>query len=625
MFVNRAELLSTGETVEDHRKWQQEEATILERDKSNTDRKNGGLFKGVFKQWARGGPHHVFRDAQDGVDRCPECHWELNDGICEQCGMLYGSDGEAHSLDFDDDDWDDESEISQISALARSHDSSLEGGSATGDDRSRQLSLSSDDDISLDTDGHSLHGFGDTRAGSVRIGRIAARELLRQPFNRRGYTPSMLSDMATAEDEDRSLDDDEDRESDEETGSLDDFVVGDEELEDDNQPLSTYSSPSRFNFDAHGLAQDTNAHSRGGRNGQDSDPVPNLVLTEAALRSMDSETNSETEEGPISNRRRRRRAQILSDDSENDLANQTQINEDAHRAIEVVRNGWSPLHQSDEGQSRTSENHRVTQSTSDSDSAPPPPRNRKRRPVINDLSSDDDTDPALNGHIPRQRRRRSSSASTTIGRHSPQPSSMASSSDNSNRQATAPLPQASSTRLRNLGGVPRPSARGHPLVQLASDNTRGSLGEGSWPSVTRPRPSRPGTAQFSPRNQAPILASRSPASPRGIRPLVSPGSFRVEVPQIATSRRISLSTALNRRRQAKPTHQRPNSTLFSGSLEQSSRFPSTRTNSFVPSSVPDESYHTDGFLIPQESTPRTSRSPATHIYGYPVFPSSMGV
>ncbi len=67
-FVNTAALLPAGETTEDHRKPQKEEAELVEKDKAGHVG-GGGLFNGRFHGLAR--YRAPIRDALDGVDRCP--------------------------------------------------------------------------------------------------------------------------------------------------------------------------------------------------------------------------------------------------------------------------------------------------------------------------------------------------------------------------------------------------------------------------------------------------------------------------------------------------------------------------------------------------------------------------
>ncbi|KAF1997974.1 hypothetical protein P154DRAFT_555443 [Amniculicola lignicola CBS 123094] len=96
VFLSRAELLPPGETLEQHLTWQKEEADTVQQDKDNKDPRLGGLFKGCFRASTRpnNGPLRPFRDVEDGVDRCPMCSWELEDGECTQCGLIFDDNGE---------------------------------------------------------------------------------------------------------------------------------------------------------------------------------------------------------------------------------------------------------------------------------------------------------------------------------------------------------------------------------------------------------------------------------------------------------------------------------------------------------------------------------------------------
>jgi hypothetical protein len=98
VFIVRLELLPPGETLDEHKKWQKEEADAVQADKDNTDPRTGGLFKGCFRAHplqGRGPSLQVLRDQEDGVDRCPVCTWELEDGGCQQCGLIFDESGEV--------------------------------------------------------------------------------------------------------------------------------------------------------------------------------------------------------------------------------------------------------------------------------------------------------------------------------------------------------------------------------------------------------------------------------------------------------------------------------------------------------------------------------------------------
>ncbi|KAL8695487.1 MAG: hypothetical protein Q9218_000065 [Villophora microphyllina] len=92
LFVNTAALLPDGETTQDHKKCQREEAENVERDKASPR----GLFDGRFKPSAYRPP---IRDDPDGVDRCPMCTWELEAGMCNSCGYTT-----LNHIPFGDDD-----------------------------------------------------------------------------------------------------------------------------------------------------------------------------------------------------------------------------------------------------------------------------------------------------------------------------------------------------------------------------------------------------------------------------------------------------------------------------------------------------------------------------------------
>lgn len=88
IFISRAQLLPAGETIEDHKRWQKDEADVVEKDKKNTSQR-GGLFAGRFKRF-RHDDASVIRDVEDGVDRCPMCAWELTeDGRCTSCAFEF--------------------------------------------------------------------------------------------------------------------------------------------------------------------------------------------------------------------------------------------------------------------------------------------------------------------------------------------------------------------------------------------------------------------------------------------------------------------------------------------------------------------------------------------------------
>jgi hypothetical protein len=146
VFVGRSELLPQGETTDQHRTWQQEEARSVENDKTNTHTVHGGLFRGAFKPGRLlhspihlhriraellGRPAAPIRDVEDGVDRCPRCTWELEDGVCLNCG--YGHDEEANFSD-----------ISEDSDITEDLDADLDEGFDTETEMEREMELQQD-------------------------------------------------------------------------------------------------------------------------------------------------------------------------------------------------------------------------------------------------------------------------------------------------------------------------------------------------------------------------------------------------------------------------------------------------------------------------------------------------
>lgn len=90
LFINRAELLPEDESIAEHVKDLNEESDLLSKDK-----KSAGLFQGRFKSPLHATFHHgVIHDFEDGVQRCPHCAWELEEGQCNRCGWTI--------RDFDD-------------------------------------------------------------------------------------------------------------------------------------------------------------------------------------------------------------------------------------------------------------------------------------------------------------------------------------------------------------------------------------------------------------------------------------------------------------------------------------------------------------------------------------------
>lgn len=200
IFVGRTQLLPNGETSEEHHTMAKAEAETVAKDKANTDQRNGGLFKGCFKR------HNIHQlplhDPGDGVDRCPRCHWEIEDGYCNQCGVPVG-DGFS---DFDDDmSSDEEAELDHDlhDQLVAMHPGSEDDFAAHYDDF--EVGRSSDEESEMD-EGAFHAAFG---AAPARVRMFAGRHV-------RGDTPRDTA-LSSESENDSSDDDEHDR-------SLDGFI-----------------------------------------------------------------------------------------------------------------------------------------------------------------------------------------------------------------------------------------------------------------------------------------------------------------------------------------------------------------------------------------------------------------
>ena len=360
IFVARAELMPVGETTEEHMITKQEEASIVERDRSNTDSRSGGLFRGCFKGSLLIGRNGVIRDVEDGVDRCPYCAWELEGGFCSSCQQTIDSDADGD--DFYDHSDDSDIDISETDVTVSDGYNALLPGTDW------MIPPEHPDDISLDGDGLGIHTprYDDNFA----FGRAGAQGLIGRTINRgvspttaphrRRYAPSMLSDVAATHQDSAGDFSDTDEIDEEDGGSLDGFLVDDE---DGEVPIfQDRSNQASFRDSLFGDGQDH------GIIDQDEDfPI---------------EHPSES---------------YWVDDSALSSDNHTQTDHEA--ASESSSN--SP----DE--------------SSESEVPLPVAQSRKRRRVVLEDSSGEDSDSESASERSRPRRRLSSSGSTTVGRHSP--------------------------------------------------------------------------------------------------------------------------------------------------------------------------------------------------------------
>jgi hypothetical protein len=234
VFISRLELLPPGETMEEHKKWQKEEADAVQQDKDNKDPRTGGLFKGCFKTHplhGRGPSLQVLRDQEDGVDRCPVCTWELEDGGCQQCGLIFDESGEVS--------WGDSfTGFSDMDEMSEHDTEDLEAEMDMED-----VDYDNWEDYLPDQGSFMMRRF--LEAG---IPPQAAAFARRRPLShseagsRRSYSQSIVSDMY-GDEMDTVEEEDEDGLEEEEDSEMNDFI-DDEEIEGSASAASSTPGPT---------------------------------------------------------------------------------------------------------------------------------------------------------------------------------------------------------------------------------------------------------------------------------------------------------------------------------------------------------------------------------------------
>nr|OQO20241.1 hypothetical protein B0A51_11974 [Rachicladosporium sp. CCFEE 5018] len=102
IFTTRPELLSAEEDLAEHVHFASEAAARVVSDKAKGTQNESGLFSGIFTDAGRL-RRTALHDPGDGVERCRNCLWEIEDGECTNCGQpvgdagLWSSDGESEN------------------------------------------------------------------------------------------------------------------------------------------------------------------------------------------------------------------------------------------------------------------------------------------------------------------------------------------------------------------------------------------------------------------------------------------------------------------------------------------------------------------------------------------------
>ncbi|KAF4538527.1 Zinc finger RING-type protein [Lasiodiplodia theobromae] len=351
IFMNRAELLPAGETQDDHKQWQKEEADLVLQDKNNEDVRSGGLFKGCFRVRPEAGLRAI-RDEEDGVDRCPLCAWELEDGECAQCGLQFDDNGTVT--------W--ENSFGGFSDMDETSEHDMSGEDLDGD-----LELE-DNEADPDFDGYGdeledwQDQFDDDHSYAVR--RWLANEALarpQQPFGlgparrrpaahsaagsrRRSYSASLVSEILTEDTEMGNIEEEDEEDGD---SSMNDFI-------DDGEP-ETASQSTRS---TEGEARTPPSNMRGRRARR----VVESESSSSASHQAD-EDEDDNDEGPIAPGRRRlqhhlyrpqfqpnfrRRPVAPSSSAPEDVDVDQDLDEEDTQAL-LYEAGWSPLgHEGDE-------------------------------------------------------------------------------------------------------------------------------------------------------------------------------------------------------------------------------------------------------------------------------------
>ena len=338
-FVNRAEFLPEGETLEQHAQWQKEEADIIQNDKANTNYKTGGLFRGCFKhQLLQLSTLRAFRDGQDNVDRCPNCMWELEDGHCAHCDLDFDDEGMAFT-GFSD--VDETSELDMSEDIDGEIDMDEEDYM---DYHGAYPPMYHDEDMDVE------HWLAATGQPFPPWSRRAFRRPLHSDAGSRGrpYSASLVSDMHSEDTEMGILEEeDEDDEGLDDDSSMNDFI-------DDG--ASEMVSPSNSSSNSESTPSRAIPASQGRRRRVIESQTPSTSGASRGEDFEDEDADDDDEDGPVPNGRQRRQAQLRASQTSRRSSTRSTATpqplepgeltqgprfENARRVL--MRQGWSPL------------------------------------------------------------------------------------------------------------------------------------------------------------------------------------------------------------------------------------------------------------------------------------------
>ncbi|KAK3080742.1 hypothetical protein LTS18_013596 [Coniosporium uncinatum] len=336
VFINRTELLPPGETLEQHAKWQKEEADIVLLDKTNKDSRTGGLFKGCFRPPSLPDARlRAIRDIEDGVDRCPLCSWEIEDAMCARCGLHFDEDGTG-TVSGSFGGFSDMDETSERELSVEDLDADLEM-----DDQ--DLGFEYDDEFDNDDMGDlgfQEQYYGDDQPFALQRYLSASGNPLQHALNmsprrraahsaagsrRRSYSASLATDLPESE---MGTVEEEDEEDDDEDSSMNDFVVEDDDNEESSgASTSTESTPQPV----------SGTSSQRARNRR-------VIASESpSLSDSVADDEAEEDDAPVTNGRRRFwQRQTRS-------ATSSAASSASTGSAAVAREGWTPLSQGSVG------------------------------------------------------------------------------------------------------------------------------------------------------------------------------------------------------------------------------------------------------------------------------------
>lgn len=290
IFTNRAEMMPGEESVEDHHQKRKEERDTVENDRNSM----AGLFKGTFN-----GSHmaRVIYDEADRIYRCAQCSHEFIPGPnCQNCGADFGGEEEGLQDDWSDDDQDHDIDLDEVEM-----DYDLDGEDMDDEDM--------DSDPEMEEYRQHFENHGHFHAGGARFVHPAFRanrlehNRLHQEFRQMfgGGPPGMPSPGEQVSSSDEG---DSDEESE---GSLEGFVVNEEEvnhMEDDN-------SEEDDDEESEGVIRAPVSHRRG----------HHVIPISSEDGNDEDGQNEDNNTGPIQARqrqRRRNRRPAILDDGDNE-------------------------------------------------------------------------------------------------------------------------------------------------------------------------------------------------------------------------------------------------------------------------------------------------------------------